>query len=85
MWPLERPSGPDPRALTLPADDGGHVLFERGDTELQLLREVLEQATLLVHQETQSQRLRVLLHREEGETVKRRVVEDYQADWRSRA
>ena len=64
MWPSERPSGPDPRALTLPADDGGHVLFERGDTELQLLREVLEQATLLVHQETQSQRLRVLLHRE---------------------
>ena len=60
----ERPSGPDPRPLALPADDGGHVLFERGDAELQLLREVLQQAALLVHEETQTQLLRLLLQRE---------------------
>lgn len=32
-----RASGPDPGSLSLPADDGRHILFERGDALLQAL------------------------------------------------
>lgn len=55
-------SGPDPGPLSLPADDGRHVLFERGDALLQALREVLQQTTLLVHKQPEAQQVRVLLH-----------------------
>lgn len=59
-----RTSGPDPGSLPFPANDGGHVLFERGDTQFQVLREVLQQATLLVQKQPEPQQVGVLLHTE---------------------
>lgn len=57
-------SGPDPGSLSLSADDGRHVLFERGDTLLQVLREVLQQTALLVHKQSENTKVTILLHTE---------------------
>lgn len=53
FYTLEKLSGPDPRPLSFSANNGCHVLFECGDTQFQLLREVFQQTTLLVQKQSE--------------------------------